>query len=600
MSDTAEVLTKLILDSNAEQELAKIRSELAKVGEEGKKTGGFLSQVGAHALGGVMERMATGAFEMFSRGLHDAIMEVPGLLQEGFHAALGELAGRRQITSALLMGDTSGASFSLMTDRAGAFKDSLEDIGIEAGVTDDALTQVFSEISARSSKSALEIEHLTEAMAYAGKAIPGGVEALGSGFSMMEMGMARARNPVVQLIAATGVLHGNAKQVAAQLMKMTPDKQIELGEKAIEKMAKKMKDMPPTFESLTTSLEGMKGQMFEALGLPMVEALLPILTELKDAFLENKDDIEDAMRGIGIAVGDGFREARDEVMVIKKLLDGSSAGTKEGFNDAARVMTTMWKGGWEQTKAIVEYLIKGYTKVAEIYASMKHAVIGAAMDGSLGSTASEFAHGVEARDIGKSMTDEAGSAANPEDMVKLEALIKKHHDAALAAGESAESVTRFESTMYDLANQNRATGVQMESAAFAMNGDRLIELYNNALKKGDEGSANYAAHLIGQSKELEQALIKADVSVTGGFGGIISRLKDLGERDAATQVANELKKGTKTEKTKTEVNINGATINIKQDFRDQDPERVLAVFRQDLGRAAIQRVKARTSGAFGF
>jgi hypothetical protein len=43
----------------------------------------------------------------------------------------------------------------------------------------------------------------------------------------------------------------------------------------------------------------------------------------------------------------------------------------------------------------------------------------------------------------------------------------------------------------------------------------------------------------------------------------------------------------------------GQVFNIKQDFRDQDPDRVAVVFQRDISRAAENRLMARTVPAFG-
>ena len=48
------------------------------------------------------------------------------------------------------------------------------------------------------------------------------------------------------------------------------------------------------------------------------------------------------------------------------------------------------------------------------------------------------------------------------------------------------------------------------------------------------------------------------------------------------------------------VNMPGAHITIKQDFRDQDPDRVALVFQRDLMRAATATRQSKLAGVFGF
>jgi hypothetical protein len=47
------------------------------------------------------------------------------------------------------------------------------------------------------------------------------------------------------------------------------------------------------------------------------------------------------------------------------------------------------------------------------------------------------------------------------------------------------------------------------------------------------------------------------------------------------------------------VDARGSTFNIKQDFRDQDPDRIAVIFSEDLNRHAEARIRSRSSTPFG-
>ena len=47
------------------------------------------------------------------------------------------------------------------------------------------------------------------------------------------------------------------------------------------------------------------------------------------------------------------------------------------------------------------------------------------------------------------------------------------------------------------------------------------------------------------------------------------------------------------------VNIGVANFHIKQDFRDQDPDRIALVFKKDIGQAAVSRTASRVATPFG-
>ena len=282
----------LSADDDASETIRKVSKALETVAKghdaanhKAAKHGASLwANVKGTAVGTAMGGVITAGMHLGAEAMHKGMEEIKEIFNDGITG----IESYRSVTASLMMTDQSGAGYDMMFQKGTLFKDQLEELGIAAGAADAEVQRVFEDIAARSSKSANEVAKLTEQVVYAGRAVPGGAGALAAGFAQMEQGMIRAQNPVVQLIAASHVLKGNAKDVAAQLTKMTPQRAMEFAEKAMENMGEKMKAAPATFGQLITSLKQTKEQVSEAFGIPMVNELIPVLSQVKNFLADNK------------------------------------------------------------------------------------------------------------------------------------------------------------------------------------------------------------------------------------------------------------------------------------------------------------------------
>jgi hypothetical protein len=602
-----EVKVTLSADDKASSTLGKVEKSLAGVAHghdvANAKAAAHGSSLWQNIKGTAVGTALGGAIgvgmHMGAEAMHKGVEEI----KEIFHAGLGELEGRRTLAGVLTMTDQSGAGFDMMLDKGSLFKDQLEDLGVEAGVADDAIQSVFEGIAARSNKSAVEVAELTEKVVYAGRAVPGGAHALAAGFSQMEMGMIRARNPVVQLIAASHVLKGNAKDVAKQLQKMTPEKAMEMAEKAMENMGEKMKKAPATFSQLMTSMKGVKEQVAEAFGVPMVEELLPVLSQMKEFLVNNKDSI---IQTAGTMVKKGAAMARETYdwgktiwdtvntsNLREMLTDGASAITK-AFGVAATVTKTMWEAGAGIARGL-----------GESYTGWKGMIKEAAELGMFGNFGKrKIEEGARDKDLSHGQ-ETAGLAANPffrkqaqkdlddyaEHTRKIEALggtvspedeavytkLKAQMAAAASVGEEAERVV-----------------AQHDEAQFG-------KMYKAAAAKHEEGTLFYMTKLLAGDEKLQDALIKGGFGLEGSFAEMAGRMAMAQGVDKAVAEKFAMKIKDSGTKSAHVTNFNGGqTFNIKQDFRDQDPDRIAVLFRQDVLKAANSRVQSSRAGAFSF
>lgn len=599
-----EVRVALVMDDKASETLAKVAAALEKVAgsqqhvqQEAKKTEGIWGQIKSTAIGTALGGAISGGFHYAMGAVHKGVE----MLQEAFHAGIGELEGQRSMAGVLLMTDTNERSFEATLDRAGLFKDTLEDIGIEAGVSADVLQEVFEGIAARSNKTALEVEELTEKIAQAGKAVPGGARALSAGFQQIEMGMVRARNPVVQLIAASHLLKGNAKAVAKEMQKMAPEKQFELAEKAMTKIADKMKNAPPTWANLMTSMEGVKDQAFEALGVPLVQGLLPVLNEVRNFLVANKDAIYDGLD----KTAEAFLSFKDDAQAAFEGLwkEINIRETKELLTDGAKALLSAFKFGYETFKFVLQVGSEFLGGVAKLYSSVKEGIKEDAKKGTFGDLGKRMEFGSQASTLEDQVREKQSMAVDPEERAKLQKQLTEWsvlQDKIRAAGGevSAEQMQTFAALQENVDHYSQM-GTDLKKIVDSGSTENFTAKYADAAKLHERGVQLYLAKMLAGNEALQDALVKAGFDAEGGFQGLIKTMKEAGMTSEADKLTLKVKAdGAKATHV---TNFNGGqTFNIKQDFRDQDPDRVAVVFRQDILKASNARVMSRNAMPFGF
>ena len=295
----------------ASKTLDHVKAGFGKVGKElehaKSATLGFMSHTASTALGVSM----AGLVPTIENWGHAAI-----------EAAISAGREEKSLAAAQMMTDRKGRSYQSLREDAVGLRKELREMGQEAGISGESMVDSFGDIAARSTKSKEGIVRMMGEMAQAGRVVPGGLESITRGFEMIEMGVIRARNPVVMLVASSGLLAGNAKQVAAQMQKMAPEKQMELADKAISRMASKMKGIPLSFGESVQAMKDMKEDVFEMVGAPVFKAFVPVMRSIQSEFKAHKEDIEAWAGSIGASAGTAVAGAAEKV---KELFSSISA-----------------------------------------------------------------------------------------------------------------------------------------------------------------------------------------------------------------------------------------------------------------------------------
>jgi hypothetical protein len=541
--------------------------------------------------------------------LEGAVESLKELGHEAFEAAEGMEKEEKAIRGVLAMIDQEGSSMEELAGQAHELNEQFTEMSESTGAAKADIVAAFDEMAERTGMGADAVKQLTEEMANAGKAVPGGIGALSEGFSNLSSGIIRARNPVVQMIAATGLLHGNAKQVAAQMMKMNPEQAMQLGIDAVEKMGNKMKGLPLTFSELVTSLKTVREEIFESLGAPILKALGGPLDRLRGYFTEHKEMIQHWAEVVGDKVGEWVGEAADKI--------------QEGFEylqDHADEIEAAFTKGAHAIRAVVDFILAHKEAIAGAFAAK--ALVGSAggVMGALGKAGGMLGGGGGAAKAGEEAAEAAVVGAESE-----AALASSLVATGAVAGVLAVVALAAAGAVDDLADSTNAYHDEAVSSWSSINANvsgALDELTTSSDSVG--GSLKEVADWMGvmllDSLEGLTAFIKDDYipamtavwhamqMILAPVGKLLDMLgmhsggggASLVTHDSAPGMAHGGLVGVGGDKGEMGAikappiyNFTGA-ITIQQDFKDTDPDRIATIFREDMGRAARSKVSAST------
>jgi hypothetical protein len=578
-----DVRVRIVVDTDAAKKATEeLTHEMDKAGEHGSKAAEHAESAWAENVEHIVE-FAGG--ELLAEGVKKMGEELVDLAKEAAEAFIDDQRAVRQLAGTFAMLDDGSDSIESINFGAGQLKNELEEVGIEAGQTAAAITGAFNDILERGGHTIDETMHLTEALSQAGRAVPGGPGQLAEAFSNIEMGIIRARNPLVQMISATGMLHGNAKAVAKEMSKMTVEQQIDLAEKAVGRMSERMKAMPRTWDENITSIKGVIEKFMEEMGRPIVAPIMTAVDMVRGFLVEHGEEIEAVFTHAGDILGDM------EQTVLTDLLDNAEqleeiwanlstevtgigdefAGMSVDMKDVLDVVqdiqvvlhytTAIAKAQWEIVLFIVEKVGKVLKAIGEELGLMTP---GPAAPSGLSDEES------------KKRAAFAAESGIDESSRKFEAAYDRHGQAIKAASDAHEAV------------------VHVSASEFTNVWDWARKTHDRSIQQ------NIAATVAGSEAMRYTLGVKGPEIFGEGVNDFLKALSASGPE--GKKAAEELKKAWFPKGVATgppTINFNNNTFQIKQDFRDQDPDRVVAVFRRDLVRQSTDRLQARVATPWG-
>lgn len=648
-----EVEAKLVLDDHATEALHKVREGFEHVEEKVK-------EVQSELVGMVKQTIAVAAGFQLSASI-DSIKE---LGHEMISAASSAQSQQKSIAGVLAMTDKTGKSFEDLTKDAEEYHEKLEQMGIAAGVATSETLDAFEMIAARSEKPAEAIMELTGQMTLASKALPGGMGALSSAFRDLESGFIRPKNAVVQLIKMTGTAVGSQKQIAKHMTAMfaagKQEEVFKLAETAMDKMATKMKNAPLTYDQLITSLKDIRETIFKDMGTPLIEALGKPLGQLKKYISDHREEIGKFAHMVGEKAGEWVLQAAEKIKegfsYIQTHADEIEESIKKGVAIAKGVVEFILAHKEEIAIAFgAKMLAPSIAEGAKTGMALGSAALsGGRLIGAASGGLTVGEGGLAAASVGTAAA--AGIAALALADVAIIALlayqihglikdIKEEKDAdkdariaalqlAAATGDTSagfqeirdklvltnpELATMANSLLAQAETQRQANSAAEAAAAQqlalidAQGGRASNEQYAQLARMyqaGGEGVKNLIAHGVQAADGMGDAFAALTYTFDDSGQSLVDRIKSF-DKSLGSALQSEVditkaqaKPFVATNQAPPMQDFRGSTFNIKQDFRDADPDNVALVFRRDLVNAAYNPIQGRgggvVNGAYGF
>lgn len=599
--DSAEIKVRLVLDKAAEDSTKKFVEELKSAevatknlrnefaGEMRTKAPGALSKVAEAlhintkatdnwkaALG-----MAKTAGVAAAAGVAVATTAAAAATVVAVNASLGKLEKQKALAAELLsLGSNKNISTSTAADAARAYDRDFRRIAISAGVTRDEVQAAFTSVASGSQQggmgwvarlTAAQAEQITRNMSVVAREVPGGLSALTASYDELKNGTIRSESAIVQMITASGRLKGTAVDVSRQLLMMAPVNRLKVAEEAIASMAKTSQFKPKGFEGLKNSALELKDLMATSVGDPIVNALLPRVEKGINYLSEHADDIENAFRDVGEGLGNAADYVADKFQWIFENKDALAATFRDVFgvisdttknlvNKAELLAAKLGLGDATEDRASA----KGMKGIGEEYA--KEA-------GTFGKSDKEVDMMIKRFSMGAAQFVQSGEMTNDE----IDQLVIKMRDAHKAAGD-------FQGTLTQAVGEGSAS--------------KFAAVYNAAVKTHNQAQIDYALQVLSGSSRLQKEILSAGSEIEGGLTGLANMMRKIApEFSKDLNAAAKTQIGTKA--LQPQVNFNGNTFNIRQDFRDQDPDRIALVFQSDILRSAQARAQAKGAMPFG-
>lgn len=583
------------------EETGEVKIDLVADDEKSKAAVKALKE-GLEGANNTLEKfVATQA--ILAAGVLAAVAPMLVLGHAALEAADETVKQERAMSGVLGLLDRGAHSAEQVADFAHEMREELEMAGIKAAVPVDQMVNSFNLLIERGGIGAEKAKELTEQMALVGKVSRGGMDALANGFSMMEMGMIRGRNPIVALIASTGVLKGNAQSVARAMQHMTQAHRMELAEQALSKQAAQLKANGvggiQTLDEARAALGGFREMLFDAMGGPIHDDLIPKLNELQGFLVDHADELKDYAQAIGsylshfVDLGEG---------AVKGVYDGIKANW-----DELQKVADDWRevmGDTETTAATVRedfkdaahYLIEAVKLVADSVDQMKIAyeyMADAANNRQLGSTQAN-----ESEKKLTGMADDYGADGQK----KFDEAAQSYRKLAEEAGFSA---TKINMTIERLAAHEQgvqASGEHMREEVASGNNYKFGGELDAAMKYQNDAAAKFQAQLILSSEQATHALMDGSLHITGGVDKFLELVgKAAGGEDVAAQLKKAMAKahgGGAIDDIKGAGPYNdfrGSQFHIKQDFKNENADNIALVFRRDLMKAANARLQSNSA-----
>lgn len=603
-----------------------------------KKVSGAFDQAGSSIKGAIPFASKLGAAGMFAiGGLAIGATAAVGAIAAGVYAAESRMESLKATTTEMLA-LAPGKNFSLNQAKiaADAYDQTFRRIAIGAGQTRADVAEAFKAVShglppgygyggtaggmyggavGPKRKSGAQAEAVVQDMAQASRLVPGGLGALTKEYEEMKSGKFASNGALVTMVTTTGLLKGNAFEVANQMARMSDAKRIETAEAAMKKMAQTAKDMPMSMGEMANSLKEVADLGLTSLGEPFVQQLMPLLTDVKGWFVNNASAIEMTASKVGSYIG-GFVNGVGKIIGTFYSVfssDSSKLGTyvqkafdyaKDAFSwivDNAEPLAKTFKDIFDVIITAIEKAVESAKKVYEYFNAPK-AGEGADDKGMTADETRSYLTNVMKDIKGGKVSAEERTSSSGQVSSDLSWTMKRANAILDSGTLSTTEAAAFRKELEQLQAgfrgiKDAAAAVPKEGPVSAEAAQALVNAYNQASLQHNEGNRRYIMSLLNGNVELQTAFIKFGGDVQGGLKKLAMDMNNTHFLDLVRDASKaSLDKGKPLAPV---VQFNGNTFNIKQDFRDQDPDRVMLVFKRDILESAKSRGQGTGALPFG-
>lgn len=189
----------------------------------------------------------------------------------------------------------------------------------------------------------------------------------------------------------------------------------------------------------------------------------------------------------------------------------------------------------------------------------------------------------------------------------LVSLAEKVGESGRAANELAEAAYEAHHSSEELIRPFKQAAEQFDALAISTGQldsggavEKISEGFSAASAAHNQAAQQYIANILSGDSALQTAFLNSSDLTAEGYAQLAAMVSDSAQefKDKLMGLAGGAGKAAK--EVKPVVNFSGGqTFKINQDFRDQDPDRIALVFRNDVLKSATNRVQAVTSTPFG-
>lgn len=366
-----DIRTKLTLDDRASAALSQI-----KAGFKGTAAAAGEAQAGSSAFKGMLGTMAAmnvvpmvNSVYSFGKSFMDAAM----------HA-------RSTYTSvAALMMVSQGSKWSESIANAEKYGAEMQTIAINSGVAADSVKGAFRHLLSLSgaTKEGVEAARVQIGQMSTVAGVMGmDVEAVATEFGFMEEGVLRTKGQLFQLLQTTGIFGENTKKAASYWATLTESDRHRLLGEGLGKMNAELSKVPMSMGRTITSAKETYASLKEAIGTPIMQALVPEIKNMVGSVKVYRHEIEAFAKSMAVDVGKWAKEASVAIRDAFKWVSGHQEEIKNAIVE-----------GWKYAKGVAEFIVAHKTEIAILYgakmaapmvssgASMAKGVMGVAASG---------------------------------------------------------------------------------------------------------------------------------------------------------------------------------------------------------------------------